>query len=303
MDETRVILDTDIGTDVDDCLALGLILASPEVKLEGVTCVYGDVERRARMVGKLLRLRGRPEVAVARGARQPLLGRRAVYWAGHEGDGLLDPDDPLPPCTEHAVDLIIRTAAAHPGQLQVIAIGPLTNLALAFLREPGLAQSLAGLTIMGGVARGPGRWDLPYVEHNLKCDPEAARVVFTAGAPITLVPLDVTTQVRVRPGAVERIRAGGTPYHRALADQIDLYPPFRSRGWTHLHDPLAVAALLAPDLVDCESLHVEVELDGEHTAGATLLRAPSETAAANARVALGVRAAEFEEFLIERLAR
>ena len=102
---TRVILDTDIGTDVDDCLALAFLLGSPELRLEGVTCVYGDVQLRSRMIRKLLRLAGRDDVPVMLGAGEPLLRRLPVYWPGHEGVGLLGPDDDLPPADpEHAVD-------------------------------------------------------------------------------------------------------------------------------------------------------------------------------------------------------
>src|SRR5262245_55208559 len=101
-----VILDTDIGTDVDDCLALGLLLGSPELDPFGITCVYGDVELRARMVHRLLDLGGRPDVPVRLGARQPLLGRRPVYWAGHEGEGLLE-NAPAPTLSdEDAVDFL-----------------------------------------------------------------------------------------------------------------------------------------------------------------------------------------------------
>ncbi len=89
----RIIFDTDMGTDVDDCLALALILSSPELQLEGVTCVYGDVDLRARMTLKLLRLQGHPQVPVTVGARKPLLNLRPVFWPGHEGKGLLSPDD------------------------------------------------------------------------------------------------------------------------------------------------------------------------------------------------------------------
>lgn len=299
----RVILDTDIGTDVDDCLALALILGSPELKLEGVTCVYGDVVLRARMVLKLLRLRGQTEMPVCLGATGPLLGRRPVYWPGHEGKGLLEPgDEALAPSSEHAVDFLIRTALANPGQIHLVAIGPLTNVALAFLREPRLAENLAHLTIMGGVCRGPGHLDLPYAEHNITCDPEAAHVVFTSGAPITLVPLDVTTQVRIRRDDAARIRAAGSRFHQAIATQVEQYPPFAARGWTHLHDPLAAATLVRPDLVGLESLHLDVELTGEHTTAATLMRAPTAAAPANVRVALTVQAEQFERFLVERIA-
>ena len=301
MEPTRVVLDTDIGTDVDDCLALGLILASPELRLEGVTCVYGDVDLRARMVAKLLRLRGRDDVPILRGARAPLLGRRPVYWAGHEGQGLLEPEDDVPNFPEHATDFLVRTALESPGQIHLIAIGPLTNIALALLREPRLGPALKHLTIMGGALRGPSALRLPIAEHNIKCDPEAAHVVFNSGAPITLIPLDVTTLVKIRSAGVERIRAAGTAYHRAIADQVALYPPFRTRGETNLHDSLAVASVVASDLVGLEPVRVDVELSGEHTTGATLMRAPTETLPANARVALRVDAPAFEEFLVERL--
>ncbi|HVC34434.1 MAG TPA: nucleoside hydrolase [Chloroflexota bacterium] len=300
---TKVILDTDIGTDVDDCLALALLLGSPEIELLGVSCVYGDVELRARMAMKLLNLRGRTDVPVLAGVTRPLLGRRPVYWAGHEGEGLLDPaDGRLLPSPEHAVDFLVRRVMAEPGQIHLVAIGPLTNVALAFLREPRLAASLAHLTIMGGAIRGPGRFALPYCEHNVTCDPEAAHVVLSAGAPTTLIPLDVTTQVRLRPAGVERIRLGGSAFHRAVASQVELYPPFRERGFTHLHDPLAAAAVVRPGLVTTESLHLDVETEGRYTAGATLVRAPGEKAPANVEVALGVEAERFEEFLVERLA-
>ncbi len=298
----RAILDTDIGTDVDDCLALALILKSPELKLEGVTCVYGNVLLRARMALKLLQMSGHLDVPVMMGAEAPLLGLRPVYWAGHEGQGLLEAGhEMLTPCPEHAVDFLVRKVMDNPGEIHLIAVGPLTNVALAFLREPRLARNLAGLTIMGGVVRSPDRLDLPYSEHNICCDPEAAHVVLSTGAPTTLVPLDVTTQVRIHREGVSRIRAGGTPFHEAVARQVELYPRYHSEGSTFLHDPLAVAAVVKPDLLKLRSLHVDVELGGRHAAGATLVRMPTEEAPANAQVALEVDVSEFEEFLVSRL--
>ena len=300
---TRVILDTDIGTDVDDVLALALLLCSPELELVGVTCVYADVLLRARMVLRLLGLAGHPDVPVMAGVGRPLLGLAPVYWAGHEGEGLLEPgDDALAPSPEHAVDFLVRSVMDSPGEVHLVAVGPLTNVALAFLREPKLAQSLAHLTIMGGAARAAGRLDLPLAEHNIRCDPEAAHIVLSAGAPVTLVPLDVTTRVRIDAAGVARIRSGGTPLHEAVARQVELYPKFKARGWTHLHDPLAAATLVRPELVSLSPLRVDVELGGRLAAGATLMRAPDGDTPPNASVALDVRAGEFEEFFVERLA-
>jgi purine nucleosidase len=299
----RVIFDTDIGTDVDDCLALALLLASPEVQLEGVTCVYGDVELRARMVQKLLHLRGHYDVPLYLGARTTLLGLRKIFWPGHEGVGLLAGDDPpLVAQAGHAADYIVETVLANPGEIHLLAVGPLTNVALALRKEPRIAGALASLVIMGGAVRGPGRFHLPLAEHNIVCDPEAAHVVLASGAPITLVPLDVTTQVRIWPAGVERIKAAGTPFHLAVADQVTRYPGFAKRGWTHLHDPLAAALLCDPSLVTFEPLVVHVETGGRLAAGATLVQAPTDEMPATAQVALSVDAARFEEWYVARVA-
>jgi purine nucleosidase len=245
----KVILDTDIGTDVDDCLALAALLGSPEVELVGVTCVYGDVGLRARMVRKLLRLAGRSEVPVYGGLESPLLGVRPVFWPGHEGVGLLErEDDSLVPEAEHAVDALLRMTQEQPGEIHLIAIGPLGNIALAIRRDPAFLDRLASFTVMGGVFRGPGRWNMRSNEHNIVSDPEAAQIVFGANPSCTLVPLDVTLQTVIRPADVARIRAASTPFREAVADQIERYPRFQDLGYTYLHDPLAVALLLDSSL-------------------------------------------------------
>ncbi len=292
-----VLLDTDIATDIDDCLALALILAAPELKLRGIACVYGDVDLRARYATKLLRLRGITDLPVTAGVRNPLLNKRPIYWGGHEGSGLLTPDDQhIPYSSEHAVDFIIRTAHENPGQIHLIGIAPLTNIATALIRDPGLP--LKHITLMGGVIRGPGRLDLPYSEHNIVSDPEAAHVVFSSKIPTTLIPLDLTTQVRLTADGVRRIRAKGTPFHIAVADQVEAYPFFRAYSWTLLHDPLAVASIIDPTLVQTERVHVDVELAGEHTTGATLMRFDPQ---GTVEVAVSVDVSRFEEFFVQRL--
>jgi purine nucleosidase len=299
----RVILDTDIGTDVDDCVALALILGSPELSLEGITCVYGDVELRARMALKLLALAGRADIPVMLGARETLTGLRPVYWAGHEGEGLLEPgDEQLQPNSEDAVDYIVRVVMENPGEVQLLAIGPLTNVALALQRERRLFDNLAGLTIMGGASRS-GNLSLRYAEHNVLCDPEAAKIVIEHPRRKTLVPLDVTTQVSIRQEDVHRIRAIGTPFHEAVAHQVELYPYFAGHGSTHLHDPLAAALLVEPKLCDVVPLHVDVETEGVYGAGVTFMRTPSDDDPANANVALGVDPGKAERFVVVRLAR
>ena len=298
----RIILDTDIGTNPDDCLALALVLASPELELVALTTVYGDVALRARIALKLLHLQGLHDLPVALGTGRPLLQGRPVSWAGYEGRALLEPgDEALQPSKQHAADLIVDTVMAHPRQITLVAIGPLTNVALAIQREPRLAENLAGLVVMGGVVGGAHALHLPWTEHNFRSDPEAARMVLSSGAPVTLVPLDVTTQVCIRQPDLERIRSAGGAYHEALARQVALYPPFAGRGWGYLHDPLAVAALIEPSLLTMEPLHALVEAGGEHTAGKLLVALPAPDAPATARVALRVDAPRAERFILDRL--
>lgn len=304
MSTLPVLLDTDIGTDVDDCLALALILASPELRLVGVTTVYGDVNLRSRMVRKLLLLRGVEDVPIASGAEKPLLGKLPVYWEGHEGQGLLEPADlAWYPGHEHAADLIIRTVMARPGEITLLAIGPLTNVALALLKEPRLTAALAGLTVMGGVVGGATALHLPWTEHNFRSDPEAAHIVVASGAPLRIVPLDVTTRVHIRPEDTARIRAVGDPFHEAVADQIERYPRYRRQGWTYLHDPLAAATLVEPSLVAWQPVSAVVETRGEYTAGKLLIRLPAENEQVNAQVALDVNPARATTFIVERLSR
>jgi purine nucleosidase len=149
------VLDTDIGTDVDDVVALALLLRLPDVDLRAITTVYVDAALRARMVRAVLAVAGRPDIPVGQGVDRPLLNRDALAWAGFEGEGLLPADadeaqaQPLP----HAVDLLVKTVLARPGEVTILAIGPLTNVALALLREPRLAMAVRRIVIMGGVVQ------------------------------------------------------------------------------------------------------------------------------------------------------
>jgi len=305
----RVILDTDIGTDVDDACALALALRSPEIRLEAVTVVYGDVELRARIVRKLLAIAGPKyaDVPVGKGVGQPLLGKRPVYWAGHEGQGILGPDEPpMPPDTPHAVDLIVSTVLDNPGEITLLSIGPLTNLATAVVREPTLSHRVKEVILMGGVVRLGDSLSFPWAEHNIRCDPEAAHIVFSAGWPITMVGLDVTLQVTIQREQLRRLSAVDSPLNRAVVDQLDRYMTNCGRNFTYLHDPLALAVAIDPSLVRLVPMHVDVETRGEFTSGATVACLPSKSdprSEPNANVAVAVDVNRFLEFFFGRLSR
>jgi purine nucleosidase len=296
----RVWLDTDIGTDVDDVVALSLALLSPEIDLVGVSTVYGDVALRSRMVRKVLDLAGRGDVPVYSGCTHPVLNERPIYWAGWEGDGLLAPEDAgLSARSEHAVDAMTAAIDANPGEIDVVAIGPLTNLGVALMRDPTLAKRVRRFVIMGGLHRtGPDALALRFAEHNITCDPEAASVVFRCSAPIVAVTLDVTLQVHVTAADVEAIGAVGDPLRLALADQLRRYLKANDRDYTFMHDPLAMAYVMRPELVTTLPCEVLVDVRSEIAAGATwMLRSES----GHTQVSVDVDRRGFERFLVERL--
>lgn len=313
-----IVLDTDIGTDVDDVVALVAALRTPEVELRAVTTVYVDTELRARMVQAVLTTAGRRDIPVGAGVGAPLLGRDPLYWGGWEGEGLIEVGPARPGASPtvgtlsgafpHGVDLLIETVLAQPGAVTVLAIGPLTNLAVALTREPRLAGAVKRIVIMGGlVQRRLDQLDMGYVEHNIRCDPEAASIVLRSGAPITLVPLDVTTQSRLRRADLPRI-AGAGALGALAADQVERYLRQRNRDWTHPHDALALAAIAQPGLLSTTPMRVQVETQGQLTRAqtvATLAPGGAEHEPGAARpieVALQVDVAAFEGWLVRTLA-
>jgi len=298
---TAVWLDTDIGTDVDDAVALALALRSPEVELVGVSTVYGDVALRSRMVAKMLRLAGRDDVPVYSGARDPLMRERPIYWAGWEGEGLLEPgDQALTPRPGHAANALIEASMERPGEITLLTIGPMTNAALAFALDPELPQRLGGFVLMGGVARaGDVGLGLPLAEHNLVCDPEAASLCFRCGREMAMVGLDVTTKVWFHRSGLERVRRGGA-LGEAVAEQLERYLAHRGSDRTMMHDPLALAYIAQPRLLQMVTAKVQVETRSEVAAGATWVR---QSADGRTQVAIGVDSAAFEELVLERLSR
>ncbi|WP_035749167.1 nucleoside hydrolase [Arthrobacter sp. 35W] len=251
----RIILDTDIGSDVDDALALALILGSPEAELLAVTTVYGDTLLRARLAKRFGALAGRT-VDVYCGIQTPRSGRE-VWWPGHEGslhDGL-DTEDIHQ--DEDAVANLVRRVSEQPGEIDVVAIGPLTNIAAAIDADPAFERNVRHLWIMGGA------FDTNEPEHNFRSDDEAARVVFDSALNITVSGLEVTRQVEMGRDQLALIAAAG-PLGAALDADIRQWWAFWNEEWNVPHDPITVLTLLRPDLFDLSTPGtVSIAIGGE----------------------------------------
>lgn len=242
----RVHLDCDTG--IDDALAIAHLLSRPDVDLLGISTVSGNTTaaQAARNTLDLLALGGRGQVPVAVGADGPLVGDYrggAPHVHGENGIGNIE----LPRAAGVEAPLtgprqIVLAAEQHPGELELIAVGPLTNLAHALELEEDLPRLVKRVTIMGGAVWVPGNIT-EYAEANIANDPEAARAVFSAGWPVTLVPLDVTLQHSIGIEEQRALAERGTAFHTALAEMLDAYLDFYERFYAErraaLHDPLA----------------------------------------------------------------
>ncbi len=280
----RVIIDTDPG--IDDALALILALNSPELDVAAVTTVCGnvDVDTATRNLVTVLNLLPGPCPVLARGAAKPLVRKPFPASHIHGLDGLGDSrssaskQEPrssgLVLSGRDGADEILHQLGSSPEPLTIISLGPLTNLALARDRNPGLFRQTKQLVMMGGAYCGPGNIT-PAAEFNIFADPDAAEVVFNSGIPITAVGLDITRQVRLDRRAIEGlVREKGSEVSRcvqAWTDRLlDSMHELEGVASMPLHDPLAVLTCLEPKLVVTQALHVVVETEGRTTTGMTL---------------------------------
>jgi purine nucleosidase len=226
----HVFLDTDIGSDVDDALALAVIAGSPELHLDGISTVYGDTRLRAQLARRYLSYMGLdPSLPIGAGAEETRSGR-AVWWAGHEG-GLFS-DLAEQDVDDRGVDLLIDTVSAHAGDIDVLAIGPLTNIAAALDADPEFERNVRRLVVMGGDFRPDGT-----AEHNIKSDVAAARRVFGSDLRIVAGGLDLTLRVTLGAAQVAAIAAAG-PLGEIFAQEIAVWWKFLHEEENSPHDPI-----------------------------------------------------------------
>ncbi|MBL6945056.1 MAG: nucleoside hydrolase [Rhodospirillales bacterium] len=254
----KVILDTDIGTDVDDILALTLLAKEPSIDLLGITTVYGDTLLRGRLAKRQCELLSRDDVKVYLGETEPMSGRE-IWWTGHEGIGMPDIERAVVETSKDGVSFLVDSAAAHAGELEVLAIGPMTNIAAAIKADPDFVHNVKHLHLMAGDFRTEGR----ISEHNVKCDVVAADIVMRSGMPITMYGLNVTTQVILREPELERIREAGKA-GEVLAEQISIWWKFRDNDFNFLHDPLAALGMIGePVVCEFERADCKIKMTGE----------------------------------------
>jgi inosine-uridine nucleoside N-ribohydrolase len=276
---SRVIIDTDPG--VDDALALLLAMRSPELKIEAITPVAGNVPLELTLPNalRMVEIAGRTDIPVAAGARAPLIRRlvTAAYVHGENGlGGAVFPEPTTKPVSTPAAELIREIVRKYPGEVTLIPIGPLTNIATALNSDPDMAGQVRGIVMMGGSLSGGNI--TPAAEFNVYVDPEAARIVFQSGIPITMVGLDVTRKATLTEEHVNRLEAAKNPVSQA-AGVIgrNALNNARKRGYPgepNMHDSLAVAAFLDPTILKFADYYVDVETSGELTAGETLGYSP-----------------------------
>jgi purine nucleosidase len=249
----KVILDTDIGTDVDDALALAVLLGSKEIDFIGITTVYGDVRLRSQIAMDICSMADR-EIPTFIGSDKTISGRD-VWVSGSEGKNFKDLQS-FTPQSKSAVDFLIEEVTAQPGSIDLIAIGPLTNIASAMQSSSDFEKKVKRVWIMGG------DFTQSRVEHNFKCDIDAARIVLESNLPISILDLPSSQKCIINMQEIEQISKApvfGMLLHAEIMSWIEP----RNQDWTIPHDPIAILSLLNPEFFETSAVgQVKLDPDG-----------------------------------------
>ncbi|HLJ33165.1 MAG TPA: nucleoside hydrolase [Ktedonobacteraceae bacterium] len=256
-----VLIDTDIGDDIDDALALSVALNSPEIAVHAITTVFGDTQRRAQLVAYLLHTFGHDDIPVAAGIQSPLQFRHRPsgvpqaailpVLSGHETYSAIS--------SLTGPELIIQTALAYSGRLTLVCIGPLTNIATALTLEPQLFTAIRSIVMMGGSS------GLPLPDWNVRSDAKAAQIVLASGIPVTMVGLNITSRCKLRACDIAQLQSSNTLQAQLLSRLLVVWQEHRSRWHSrlpYLHDPLTVAALCNPALFRFQDMTARVLTHG-----------------------------------------
>lgn len=306
----RLIYDGDPG--IDDALAILFASKSDVLDLEAVTTVAGNVslEKATKNALRILGLAGRLDIPVAAGMSRPLVRELETAEIVHGEDGLGETYLPLPAAQDKcmgAMDLIIAKMTRKPGEITLVACGPLTNLAEVYGRNPEMGEYLKEIIVMGGAINVPGNVT-SNAEFNVHTDPESAKIIFQSDLPVTLVPLDVTMKILLTNDNLEEIREAETPiadfaYH-ALRYSFN-FPGHRKLGGCPIHDPLAVGVAIDKSFVKTKKLYVNVVTDNLVTLGKTVASENKtgefEDCRSKLNVALDVNARKFIRFFIDTI--
>ena len=306
----RILIDADPG--IDDAFAILLALASPEISLEGISISHGNASAEQNTINTLsiLELAHGSHIPVAKGCDVPLIQPSRLALETHGTSGLGYANLPSPKrraISHHGADFLSEKILQTPGELTLICLAPLTNLALAIRREPRIVQAVKEVIVMGGALRHQGN-ETPQAEFNAYIDPHAAHIVYHSGLPITLVPLDVSYQCILTQLNVERLLKTQSEISTFISEAsrfyIEFHKEYQNIDGCVINDALALALAFAPELCDYHELYVDIDISGGVSMGKTFADFYNyQKKPANMKVALSVRHQNFIELFLERMER
>jgi purine nucleosidase len=242
----KIILDTDIGTDVDDSIALMYCLNNPEIELLSITTVHGNAQLRAKIAKKFI---GKRNIPVAAGLDKPLV-KKEIYWMGHEGKGVLDGTEQEP--EQNAVELLYKTISKNK-DVSLVCIGPLTNIAALLQQKPEVKRQIKEIYFMGSAVEKNGLFIPNYEKHNIKVDPEAADVIFNSGIELKIITTELSKGIYTAKKEFEELRDKRKPFTEYLYQNAMQYMAARKQEVCYLYDPLTVLAVTEPGLIKFET--------------------------------------------------